>query len=694
VFGEPATEPAVETISFEELLAQLPAGCFAGAGQPPFGVAARPEVFIPPTLTVVDRPDTPAVVLISARGATGKSTLAQQLSHAKRVPLWRLDADRAVSADALESRLNGYLDAADPLARFAKDDAAFIVIDALDEARMRVSGLSWTEYLESIAAVAASGQHFVLFGRERILEDVWLGLDEAGLAVAWFELSHFDSAQRAAYVDHKVERERNVTDEAYRAARDAVLTALAGTVDTEHADSFVGYAPVLDAVVALLRKGNLKAVENTFAADDRDRERIAVLVDILESLLDREQAKTRALADQLGLDQARVYTPSEQLEWLAAEIMGGDQPELAWCPEELRPDYVTQIEEFLRDHPFRAESQWASPVFGAYVAAKRFDDPQIREPLRRIGSATGLLFEFVATERTHLLIDEWQFAALHVSLLSAEWQAVEAVVSIETADPEAVHEVAQADQATGEMVLIEDGAVHRRVPFDLVLDRSGELSLVGPMASLSVAFPGIVVGRPPAASLTLGPDCFVRCVDLRLESETIQVARRGQGINGHSEEASVVLEVTGRFRCDGSLTGTPPPAAFELRVPPTHALSYPWVSYRRDLEPSGRPANERAVRFLNMLMNTVRSHGHKGSMAVFEKKLEGRQSIKGEEFRTVVAALEEMGVLRTAGEMIHLEPEWESRRYSGKRREGLASLDDQIEAWEPVLDRISAVIEK
>jgi hypothetical protein len=682
-----------DSISFDELVARLPGGKFLGDNQPAFGIQPAVPTFVPPTLRLVDGTDEAAVTLISARGATGKTTLAVELSAVTQTPLWRLDTDLSVSADALESRLHKYIGPGDAVRRFAEDESAFVVVDALDEARMRVSGTSWTEYMESIAKVATTGRHFVLLGRERILEDVWLSLEDAGIGCDWWEISHFDRNQRVAYVDGRVgERGRAATDnEAYISARDAVLAALEGTVAGPLSDAFVGYAPVLDAVVALLLEGNLIAVENAFAAESGDGERISVLVHVLESLLEREQAKTDTLADQLGLEQELAYRPSEQLEWLASELLDADPPSLDWCPADRRADYATQIAEFLRDHPFRAETRWASPVFSAFVAAKRFGDPTIRRALRQIGDSTGLLFEFVAHDGSAVLIDEWQFAALHASLLSAEWQAVEAVVSI-ASEGSGSEDGDLVEQAKGELVLLAEGEVQRRAPFDLVLDRRGNLSIVGPTSFISVVFPATVRVSSGESSLALGPDCFIRCRDLYLDGDSVQVLRRAQsGHGGASDDASVVLEASRSFHCNAALSGNTSPEVFEIRVPEEQRLAYPWVAYRHDFEPSVARADERAERFLNMLMRLMRKHGRK-ELAVFDKKLEGRQSIKGAEFKDVLAHLETMGVLSVAGPMIYLNEEWAEQRFDGRGREGQPTLEDRIETWRPVLETITSVL--
>lgn len=685
-----------DSISFDQLVSSLPTGPFQGEPQSAFGIGQMVDTFVPPTLRVVERSDDATVTLISARGAMGKTTLAQQLSAVSSVPLWRLNDDVSVSADALESRLARYIGPDDAVARFQADSAAFLIIDALDEGRMRVSGTSWSEYIDSIAAIGKVGHHFVLLGRERILEDVWLGLADSGIDVNWFEISHFDPTQRHAYVDGKVRaRGRSTDGDAYRRAQDAVLSALEGTVEGPLSDAFVGYAPVLDAVAALLAEGNFIAVENAFSSERQDGERVAVLVRVLESLLEREQAKTEPLASQLDLDPDRTYTPDEQLEWLSADLLQANPPSLDWCPTDRRAEYAKQIEEFLQDHPFRAEgNRWASPVFSAYVAAQRFGDSDIRGSLRPIGASTGLLFEFVSHAGAAALIDEWQFAALHASLLSAEWQAVEAVVSIAGGDT-APRDAGDAplEQATGELALVADGVAQRRAPFDLVLDRPDHLDLLGPTSFLSVVFPATVTVRAGGASIALGPDCYIKCRDLILDADTVQILRRAESAQGgRGEEASVVLEVSGAFSSNGTLGGNPAADAFELHVGPGQRLIYPWVTYRHDFEPEPTPPDERAERFLNMLMNLVRRHGHK-EMAVFDKRLEGRQSIKGAELRNVLAELQSMGVITVNGSMIYLEEEWAAERFDGKGRPGLARLEDKIETWRPVLDRISAVLD-
>ncbi len=567
-----------------------------------------------------------------------------------------------------------------------------MIIDSLDEARLRVSGASWAEYMRSLAEVAADGHRFVLFGRERILDDVWLDLADAGIDTEWYEISHFDAEQRQAYVDARVgKRGFNTANEVYVRARDAVLAALAGTVPGPLADAFVGYAPVLDAVVVLLSERNLITVENTFSAEVQDPARIAVLERVLVSLLDREQGKIEPLARQLELDPGHAYGADEQLRWLSADLLGGDPPDLEWCPREARAEYAKRVEPFLRDHPFRSETRWASPVFSAYVAALRFGEPSLREALRPVGAETGLLYEFVAHRGGADLIDEWQFAALHASLLAAEQQEVEAVVFIAGGE---APEGQALEQAEGELVLLAEGVVQQRLGFELVLDEPDQLRLLGPSSYLSVEFPARVDVQPGGSSLALGPDCYISCRDLHLAGEAVQILRRAAIQHGSTvDEASVVLTVSGRFLSDAALTGSPGLDVFELHVPAETRLVYPWVTYRHEIAMEDAAADERAERFLNMLMNLVRRHGRK-EWAVFDKKLEGRQGIKGDDLGRVLSELASMGVLTISSSMIFLNEPWANARFDGKGRPGLPTLDDHRATWQPVLDRITETISK
>lgn len=689
-----------EVFSFDQFLGVLPEGNFHGQASAAFRVSQPQSAFVPPNLSALVVSEDPLITLISARGATGKSRLAEEVSAVKQVPLWLLNEDKAVSGDALRARLRDYTDHKDGLERLVGDPASFILIDALDEARMRVSGPSWYEYVQTLFAASQQTHSLVLFGRERVLEDIWAN---SGDRVNWFEISHFDEEQRAQYIDLYVGDARADERQAYVETRDTVLAALSGAVDGHKgADSFIGYAPVLYAVALLLRKGNLLNIRASFESEVGNARRIRVLADIIEELLKREQEKTCKLAEQLGVPPAQMYRPEEQIGWLAHHLLGAEEPDLSWCDESLQGQYRRNIREFIDDHPFRAEDGWANPVFPAYVAAELFDEVQVRDELQDVGAATGLLFEFLSAKHTDIAVDEWQFAALHASLVASERHDVEVSVSLDAGEPTvAPDDAAKVETVRGELSLWESSGSRNSLLVEVFLDQPDVFDLKGPLASLSLVFPKTVTVEPSSGSATFGPDCFIRCRDLRISGESVQISIGKNTVRGDLQKAGaaqsggpdVTFELTGGLLGNAQLAGDPPVDSFELLVPPSVRMGYPWFQHQREMDLGEAEPNERAVRFLKMMMNLMRNHGHKGTPAVFDKKLEGRQSVKGDEFSRVVARLRADDVVACEGPMIHLLEPWTERRFSGKERAGVQTFEDMREVWRPVVEAITEALD-
>ncbi len=224
-------------VGFAELLAALEGRGLPGKGASDiFRVHEEEQFFVPPEFLVKeDLGDlTGPVLLLSARGAAGKSRTAEELSRILGAPLWKLERDKAVGSTSLPFTIGGYLGVADPYAALERFDRPTVLIDSLDEARARVSGTSWAEFLESLSEATRLGCHLVLLGRERTLEEAWLQLSDVGTMPAWLEISHFGPAERVTYVDGVVlqwsRKGSATTGPYYRAARDAVLNSLAGSV--------------------------------------------------------------------------------------------------------------------------------------------------------------------------------------------------------------------------------------------------------------------------------------------------------------------------------------------------------------------------------------------------------------------------------------------------------------------------------
>ena len=675
-----------EHLTFPQFIDAVRGDRFEGNPQPSFQMRAPNDFFVNPDLVVKeDLGDLSAdVILLSARGAAGKSTTGQQLSQELGVPLWKLEDDAAVSATALSHVLSRYMSTFEPEAEIARRGRPLILIDSLDEARARVSGTSWTEFLDSLAATSRQGARLVLLGRERTLEDVWLTLDDGGVRLAWLEISHFGPEERIAYVDGVTRRKAKdpaiVDSPTYTAARDAILGSLVGSLSGEAADAFAGYAPVLDAVAAVLYgEDNLFSVSKTFDAAKGGTRGLDELRKIIDGLLEREQRKVAPLAVDLGLAPEATYAPDEQIDWLCSELLDGATPELTYIADVLTRDaYIKRVSEFLKDHPFRSGEGWASVVFAAYIANRRFATIPGPE-LLRVGNDSGLLFDFHSLDGARGVVDELQFAALHASITAGEFSGVQAAVSA-TEQPSGEYETI--------MHLVRAGEAEE-VQLTLITASPDILRLFGPLEAITVVSTGNVTIPARQPVTVLGPDLFVRCGSLTVEGGSVEFAHRAVPAGDMPQSGQVIFQVLGELHLPGEIARPPLPGDFELAVPDSTTLRYPWTAYRVNLEeeesadPSGR-----AERFLNMLMNLTRTHGHAGDRGCFIMKLQGRQSVKGEEFQRVVTTLANLGVVRVEREMIYLTAEYEPFRFSGKTTQGQRLIGDLWDTWGPVVDQI------
>ena len=127
-------------ISFAELTDALQGSGFAGKETGAFGVPGETGFFVDPVLVAKDGMAelSAEIILVSARGAAGKSRTATELAARIQAPLWRLEDDAAVGRAALPLALNSYLGAVDAVAELPARGRAALLIDSPIEARSRV----------------------------------------------------------------------------------------------------------------------------------------------------------------------------------------------------------------------------------------------------------------------------------------------------------------------------------------------------------------------------------------------------------------------------------------------------------------------------------------------------------------------------------------------------------------------------
>jgi hypothetical protein len=567
-----------------------------------------------------------------------------------------------------------------------------IIIDALDEARIKATAESFEAFLGDIGehAGGSAGIAFVLVGRTQIAEVAWLVLADLGIQTRLLSIEPFSRDQANQYIERRVQahgdsaaRLLRAHPEPFRAARDLIFDHLEGSVAGAASDgvvqAFLGYAPVLDAIAILL------AGESNLAQTVRDlREGLdaaqpshtAVLEQVLDHILLREQhakllynvkpSLAPTAAHHGWSDWDSLYTRQEQCARLTALILRVE-PGLVVGPKELQRPYEEAVAAFLHEHPFLIDgARPANVVFEAYLfayillhgttrlgaaVAKRLSEPEYRPSRLFADFYLHLRPRGVPVPAEHV---GWLYDAmiaaesdrLHVGFsLDGEEARDEAAAEPSTLDGE-FSWFAPNGEGLWTRVRTEDFAVEVGPDSTFYLRRY--------VRRAAVTVPCDVVVGNGGGDCAIGPNVMINCRELRLEAERVVVGAHGQQASGEDEDDGVVLEA---LRFVGKV-GAPPTAHVPLQVNWPGAEAYPWNEFQRT-RPREMGTDLRlhaAYRRFRRIVMTLRSHS-RGSLARTRKKIEHERVMQGELGWKLLGQLVSDGILDLRDGFYHWVPE-------------------------------------
>ena len=331
------------------------------------------------------------ILLVSAPGAVGKSTLAKEIAAQTGAVLIDLAQAEAVGS----STISGGLAWADLFNPFRRGDVA-LMIDGLDEARMRVTDDSFTAFLEDICKLArADGRPITLFGRTSAVEEAWLHFSEMGFEPPVVEIKFHGPDSALDFAMRRIASARAERGENVEAAADAdegaarhILSSLEQQAEVD-GDKFVGYAPVLIAV-----SKRVAAERNPMALVQGLKRGVSVLSlnDIVDAILERERTKLEPLVFTDPALKGLLYSKDEQVERLIAAIYRVDHvPHLPTMSPQDAETYKNALDSWVPDHAFTDGSgqRPSSEVFGGFIAAEALRKDWAAERVRRreLGSA-------------------------------------------------------------------------------------------------------------------------------------------------------------------------------------------------------------------------------------------------------------------------------------------------------------------
>lgn len=499
-------------------------------------------LFIEPTFTRLSGGDDAErcdVILVQAAAGVGKSLLANCMAVMSGNVLVNLSADLQVGANYYRGGLSkAYQADAWAISSAIADGEAALVIDGLDEALVAATVPNYDASLSDLAEVLRSRVDVdrslasaVLLGRPDSVERAVHVLTAAGLRCDTYAINLFGEHEQAQLIGQLAERKfpginRNQFDSLV-AEFLSLIRATLGENELERR-SFLGYAPVLDAISAMGESENLYAELASLRANEDRREAWSILAKIPMWLLLREQEKIAQAA--LPVDRTLAsgwFDPTHQLEYLCSQDFDLSFPEISTNADHEQAARVrTLISSQLEIHPFLrvnattgapslAFESFASPVFRDYTAAWAVtigSDDALLSVLdgfdRQVISASPLLIRLIfsitdSSVHQPLRLDSSVLGVLCDSAAMEIGDAsVHRVISLQGRLPDLGGHIIELFFRENDSVL---GVA------ELELPRSGTLQLAHSLARARLDFPGIIIEAGAGATFSFEAPVEVSC---------------------------------------------------------------------------------------------------------------------------------------------------------------------------------------
>lgn len=363
-------------------------------------IKTNADFYIKPTLLDTQLDNNSKLILFSAPGATGKSALAKYISYTKKALLWDLSMEKIAnhSYSGMLVKALGTKEFSNFTEGLLTGDAV-LVIDALDEAEM-ISGRAAVETLLMDLRTAAMGSvcpNIILCARTETAHFIkkFYSQPEHKLELSQFEVSFFEESNAIEFIKKKIEESRPITSVTIDCIKELFneIKRLLDN-DTEAINSFIGYAPVLEALATFYTEENntMQLVQKIKSASCSAE----IFLKIMEHILIREHRKVvngfkeRCEAEYPDFTNWNdVYSIQEQLVRLINYVLFDEIDDDIFpndsLPRELKQEYIECVNSFLKDHPFihtfesddRPIIDFTGPAFRDYVLAQLMTDKQI-----------------------------------------------------------------------------------------------------------------------------------------------------------------------------------------------------------------------------------------------------------------------------------------------------------------------------
>ncbi len=629
----------------------------------------RVAPYIEPRFSKIDFPkEKPSILLVSAVGASGKTTTAHALSFDTQLPILDLAKHKPVG----DNTLTGLLTTAYPIENIGavleglRAGTHGIIIDGIDEGRSKTTEQGFEAFLDDLIerSNGSTRTAIVILGRSQVLLSTWCYLADKRADVGMVQIDPFDLEQAKEYIDSRAREGNTGQQEIYEQTRDNVLAKLSAAFSSTAAKaenaflSFIGYPPVLDAIATLLRKErNYHRVQQALSDNTGGQLEIDLLIRISDYLLDRDHDEKalpnfiESIAAEVGVAQGQtlrnsLFDREEQCARALARALARPFPRQVLKDNALNEQYEKAVASWCPDHPFLDDTRLRNVVFAAVAVA--------RCALSSIQEYQTLAYDYASANRPtyHLLYIMAELAkAREISVRCfnmliqscSEFLGVNAEISIDI-DGDSWEESEEEQGRNAELTIAVEFP-ERKQERSFVFNGAvgAEAVPLGPyVVNTSVTLPCAVdlLGSP---AIEVIGDCSISARGVRIDTPDLilrNIPRRTHdGIQGTAGLFINTHKVEGHANAVTFWEGKIEIQCVEV------GLDYPLARY---IEIIPAPFTDLALREkhrrLRRILSEFRSH-KKGCLAKYRDKIEHERVLRNQLGERILAALLKEGIL-------------------------------------------------
>lgn len=335
----------------------------------------------------------PKFVLFSAPGATGKSALAKYIAYKYNGIYWDVSKINLGTNSFAGTIIKAV--GARNYSQFISDlneSKTILILDAMDEAEMISGKKMISSFISDISCNvdACTKPSVFILARTETAQFIASFCVENKISLEHYEISFFDESCAKEFIKKKLANDGETLTQPVLDCIEGYYNNIKSNISVEERKSFLGYAPVLEAIEQHIKKCNnpakmLSTMSNAGAG-------ISTVMNIMSDLLEREKNKViDAFTAKCKSEHPEfshwedVYSEEEQLIRIVYFVLFNDDSYDAYVidtlPPQLIDDYHEILSVFLPQHPFvrnnidhfltgGSEYDFTGPAFRDYTLSK------------------------------------------------------------------------------------------------------------------------------------------------------------------------------------------------------------------------------------------------------------------------------------------------------------------------------------